>query len=24
VKIKGQEMRISALFNRNMPDTLIG
>jgi hypothetical protein len=24
VKIKGQEMRISALFNRNAPDTLIG
>ncbi len=24
VKIKGQEMRISALFNRNTPDTLIG
>jgi hypothetical protein len=24
VKIKGREMRISALFNRNIPDTLIG
>ncbi len=24
VRIKGQEMRISALFNRGMPDTLIG
>jgi hypothetical protein len=24
VKIKGQEMRISALFNRNAPNTLIG
>ncbi len=24
VKIKGREMRISALFNRDAPDTLIG